>query len=164
MKRFFIFLCAISLIVTVLIHAGRTGNEIRIYSNGRDIQSIIENLNFAVDADSLRFREVGRESDADLSVAFVDDIGDPQGHARSHALSGQIEIANYAPANSLSVILLHEILHCAGSGHEPNDPSSIMYIYSQSQALIHERHIRDLQRLSGITGPERLIAHLRQLF
>ncbi len=164
MKRLLISFCVIALIVVISGYLSRKGEEVSIYSTGRDIRSVVDDLNYAVASESLRFRIVDRESDADVSVAFLNDIGNPQADAVSYAYRGKIDIANSAPQDSLGVILLHEILHCAGVGHDKDNPSSIMYIHTQNYGQLNEWQVRDLKRLSGITGPERAIAQIRLLF
>jgi len=164
MKSFIITLCVAILVISILGYVGRQGDAIKIYSTGRDIQSVVENLNYAVASDSISFKVVDTESDADVSVAFLNDIGNPRADAVSYAYRGQIDIANSAPDDSLGVILLHEILHCAGVGHEPDNPSSIMYVHTHKHGQLNPEQIRDLKRLSGIKAPERLIAQFRLFF
>jgi hypothetical protein len=103
------------------------------------------------------------ESDADISVEFRENIGDPTADAVSHAYRGHIAIANSAPTSALTAILTHELLHCAGESHD-EDPTSVMYPKTRSQVKLQESQIRDLRRLSGITWPERLVAQCRNLF
>src|SRR5262249_55089394 len=122
MKPFIICLCITSLIIMILGYANRTGDSIKIYSTGRDIRSIVEDMNLAVASESLTFQIVDKESDADVSVAFRNDIGNSWADAVSYAYRGQIDISNSVPEDSLGVILLHEILHCSGVGHEPDNP------------------------------------------
>jgi hypothetical protein len=107
---------------------------------------------------------VDQESDSDVSIEFRDDIGDPKSDARAYPYRGHVCIANSAPADSLGVIVLHELLHCAGVAHEPEDPSSIMYLHSQPYGQLKDWHIRNLKRLAGMTKPERVIAQVRSLF
>jgi hypothetical protein len=165
-----IFICAISLILPSLAYAGRTGDEIKIYATGRDMQSIVEDVNSRIaDANSqiapepLTVRVVDKESDADVSITFQEDIGNPGADAVSYTYRGHIYIANSAPADALSFILLHELSHCAGVDHEPDDPTSIMFTHTHKHGQLKEWHIRNLRRLAGVTGPERVIAQLRVL-
>lgn len=164
MKSFYIFCCTISLVIVVMAYAGRTGDEIKIYSTGRNIRPVVEHINFLVASESLTFRIVDAESDADVSIKFQDDIGDSNADGVSYAYRGQIYIANSVPDDHVHVVLIHEILHCAGVGHEPEDPSSVMYTHSQRQGQLKKWHLRYLRRLAGITVPERIVAQIRLPF
>jgi hypothetical protein len=163
-KRFYIYCSAILPIIVVVAYAGRAGDEIKFYITGRNIRPVIEHLNFLVASESLKFRIVDVESDADVSIKFQDDIGDPNAVGVSYALFGQIYIVNSLPADQVYVVLIHEILHCAGVGHESEDPSSVMYTHSQRQGQLKKWHMRYLRRLAGITFPERFVAQIRMLF
>jgi len=163
MKHPGIFICAVSLIIPSLAYAGRTGDEIKIYATGRDIQSIVEDVNSQIAPKSLTLRIVDEESDADVDVTFQDDIGNPVADAVSYTYRGHIYIANSAPSDALSFILLHELLHCAGVDHEPNDPTSIMFTHTRTHGQLKEWHLRNLRRLAGVTAPERFVAQLRVL-
>jgi hypothetical protein len=163
MKRLGVYICAILLIIPPLGYAGRAGDEIKIYATGRDIQPIIEDVNSQIAHKSLTLRIVDEESDADVDVTFQEDIGNSDADAVSYTYRGHIYIANSAPTDSLNFILLHELLHCAGVNHEPNDPTSIMFTHTRAHGRLKEEHIRYLRRLAGLTFPERIIAQLRVL-
>lgn len=164
MKRLYICCYAILPIIIIGVYAGRTGDVIKIYLIGRDIRPIVNHLNVLVASESLKFQIVDEESDADVSIRFQDDIGDPNAVGISYALFGQIYILNSLPTDQVYVVLIHEILHCAGVGHEPKDPSSVMYTHSQRQGKLKKWHMRYLRRLAGITFPERIVAQIRLLF
>jgi hypothetical protein len=163
MKRLFICVTVV-LILTIGAYASREGDTIKIHVTGRDPQPLINDFNSQFGDQSLRLEMVESESDADVSVSFQDDIGDPGADAVSYAYRGHIDIANSAPNAALTKILVHELLHCAGVNHEPEDPSSVMYTHTNSQGRVKGSHIRNLRRLSGITTPERIIAQVRSYF
>lgn len=162
-KRLFICI-SIILILTIGAYASREGDTINIHVSGRDPRSLIRDFNSQFADQSLRLELVESESDADVSVSFQDRIGNPDADAVSYCYRGHIDIANSAPDEALPNILVHELLHCSGAGHEPEDPSSVMYTHTNSQGQVKESHIRDLRRLPGITAPERIIAQVRSFF
>ncbi|HEY7307232.1 MAG TPA: hypothetical protein VH601_24120 [Bryobacteraceae bacterium] len=163
MKR--LLICSIVVLgLTIGAYASRAGDTIKIFVIGRDARSLISDFNAHLGDQSLRLEIVESESDADVSVMFQDDIGNPNADAVSHAYRGHIAIANSAPEAALTLILAHELLHCAGAGHEPEDTSSVMYVQTRTHGQLTESQIRDLRRLSGITWPERIIAQVRAKF
>lgn len=164
MKQLLGFCCISTLLFTIYAYETRRGNEVKVYSNGQNIQPLIDQINFQLAPESLSLMVVDQESDSDVSVEFRDDIGDSNSDAKAYPFQGHVYIANSAPPDSLCGIFLHELLHCAGVAHEPEDPSSIMYLYSQPHGQLKEGHIRNLRRLSGMTKPERAIAEFRTLF
>jgi hypothetical protein len=160
-----LFICAtIVLILTIGAYASREGDTIKIHVSGRDPMSLISDFNSQFADQSLRLELVESESDADVSVSFQDRIGNPNADAVSYGYRGHIDIANSAPDAALIKVLVHELLHCAGAGHESEDPASVMYTHTNSQGQVKDSHIRDLRRLSGITTPERIIAQVRSFF
>lgn len=163
MRKLIAFIGAILPIFTLLAYWGRSGNEIKIYAADRDLRTVIDQMNYMVPQESITFRLVQNEDEADARIRFQDDLGAPNAAAVSFAYSGQIYISNFAPVDSLHKILFHEILHCAGVGHESEDEASIMYAYLQRADHIQTQHLRNLRRLSGITAPERLVAQIRVL-
>ena len=163
MKPTYLYCCALGLII-IAVYTVRAGDEIKIYATGRNIGPVVEHLNSLVAAQSLKFRIVEEESDADISVNFQDDIGDSSALGISYPLIGRIYVANSVPADQVYVVLIHEFLHCAGVSHEPEDPTSVMYTHSQRQGQLKKWHARYLKRLVGITTPERIVAQLRLVF
>lgn len=162
MKKLVAGIVVILSIWIVLAYWERSGDEIKIFAFGRDVQAVIDQMNYMVPQKSITFRLVQNEDDADVSIRFQDDIGISNVDAVAFTHRGQIYIANTAPTDSLPSTFLHEILHCAGVKHE-EDPSSVMYVYTHNHGELNSQQLRDLKRLSGITPPERLIAQLRLL-
>lgn len=152
------------LMITLLAYLNRSGNQIAVHFQGREIQPIIEKINSKFAADAINFLAVDNEAQADVSITFQDDIGIPNADAISYTFCGKIFIANSAPEDCLVNIIIHEILHCAGIGHETDDPSSVMYLYSQPNGQVSLWQKREIKRLAGISGPERLIAQIRIFF
>lgn len=150
------------LALAIFAYKERAGDEIKIFAPERDVQAVVDQMNYMVPQESITFRLVRSESEADIYIRFKDKLEVSGADAVSFTHRGQIYIANTAPVESLPAIFLHEILHCAGVGHEEN-ASSVMYAYTQKHGKISTQQIRDLQRLSGITTPERWIAQLRLL-
>src|SRR5262249_15065862 len=128
----YIYCLALGVII-IAIYSARSGDEINIYSTGRNIRPVVEHLNFLVASESLKFRIVDKEAYPDVSVNFQDDIGDSSALGISYPLIGRIYVANSVPADQVYVVLIHEFLHCAGVSHEPEDPTSVMYTHSQRQ-------------------------------
>jgi hypothetical protein len=128
MKGLFIG-ATIVLILTIGAYASREGDTINIHVSGRDPRSLISNFNSQFADQSLRLKLVESESDADVSVSFQDRIGNPNADAVSYCYRGHIDIVNSAPDEALPKILVHELLHCAGAGHESEDPASVMYTH-----------------------------------
>lgn len=160
-------ICVIALICIVVSYQNNTGQEIKIYSTGRDIRSEVGVMNSWVadrSADSLKFTIVDRESEADVNVSFRNDIGNPNAASISYAYRGHVDVDSSTPAEQLPNLLVHELLHCAGTGHDREDPSSVMYTFTQTQGHLNEEHIRNLKRLSGMTPAQRLVAQFRALF
>lgn len=101
MKR--LFICStIVLILTIGAYASREGGTIKIHVSGRDSRPLIDDFNSQVGDQSLRLETVESESDADVSVAFQDDIGTPNADAVSYAYRGHINIADSAPNAALT--------------------------------------------------------------
>lgn len=140
------------------------GNEIKLYAVGRDIRSTVKLFNLQLAGESLLFRIVEVESEADISIRFQDDVGHPGAAGASYAYSGRVYIANSLPSEEVDVTLMHEILHCAGVDHEPEDATSVMYTHSMRQGRLKNEHVRALRRLPGITYPERIMIQLGFLF
>lgn len=162
MRKLIAYSSVAVLVFAFLAYMGRSGDEIKIYVPGRDVQAVVDQMNSMVPQESITFRLVQDEEEADVSIRFQDDIGVSNADAVAFTHRGQIYIANTAPSDSLPSTFLHEILHCAGVKHEEN-PSSVMYLYTQNHGELNLQQLRDLKRLSGITPPERLIAQLRLL-
>src|SRR5262249_31445486 len=109
----------------------------------------------------LKFRMVDTESEADVRVEFREDVGDTDDYAVSYAYRGHVDVSTKAPYQYLGPTVLHEILHCAGSAHEPDDHDSIMFPHAKTTVRLKAEHIRNLRRLAGITAPERFLAQIR---
>jgi hypothetical protein len=146
-----------------MAYASRPGDEIKVYSTGRNIRPVIDHLNSLVASESLRIRIVDVESDSDVSIKFEDDLGYSNAVGLAYPFCGKIYITNLVPPDQIYVVLMHEILHCAGVGHEPEDPSSIMYTHSQRQGQLKKWHTQYLRRLAGITIPGRIVAQIRAM-
>lgn len=162
MKIFFA-VCILGLILMAASYGTRDGNEVKLYVKGQDIRPVVTYLNGLLRPAALTLRIVDVESDADVSVEFRDNIGAPDAVGTANAALGQIYLLNSIPGDHIYTVLLHELLHCAGLGHEPDDQSSVLYTHSRRQGQLKKRHQRELRRLAGITAPERIIAHVRMM-
>jgi hypothetical protein len=164
MKR--LFLCAIPFALLIGIgayNAEPSGSEIRIYSTDADIHPVVARLNRRLAREGLTILVVDVANDADVRVKFVDvAAGDPTNGGASWPYDGRIEIAR-DDNEDLATTLLHEMLHCAGVGHE-YDPTSVMYRESGARRQLRPHHVSALRRLPGITTPGRFIAQLRTFF
>jgi hypothetical protein len=169
MKRVMLrtFLCASPLMLLfglgVYSAERRPGNEIRIYTNDfEEMLPIIARVNRRLAPEGLIVTVTDTAASADVQVMLVDGIaGAPNTAGVARAYEGQIEIVRrkYADGNTL----IHELLHCAGVSHEPDDPSSVMYPASMAWQQLKPHHVEALRRLAGITAFERIVAQCRLL-
>lgn len=141
---------------SALAFASREGDNVTVQMTGTaNAQAIIEEINGRLGDSGVRLSLV--ESGADVNVAFKDDIGMAEADAYALTFAGSVSVSNTAPAEAIPHIVLHEILHVAGVGHE-DDQNSVMHHYTQTSGTVKPKHIRALKRLPGITPPERIPA------
>lgn len=140
----------------------KTDGPIRIYATGGDIRPKVAILNYRLAAAGLEFAAADTAEEADIQVTFVEAIaGKSRAVGTSHPFSGYIEIVRGADAEG--AILLHEMLHCAGLGHE-DDPSSVMHADTRKWQQVRPEHIEALRRLPGMTGFGRFVAQIKSVF
>jgi hypothetical protein len=151
--------------------AMRNGNTIRVHCAGCDISAQLGHLNSLLAPANVRL-EASEAGAADVTISLVsaDQMpkpGTPNAVAAGAAnpLTGHIDIDSYYANSQYGyVVILHEIIHCAGVGHEPEDPSSLMHTEAHVFGELKQHHIRALRRLSGITPPERVAALIFVVF
>lgn len=154
--KLWIMLVAVVFVVSAMVFASREGDEVKVQMTGTsNAQAIIEEINGRLGDSGVRLSLV--ESGADVNVAFKDDIGMAEADAYALTFAGSVSVSNTAPAEAIPHIVLHEVLHVAGVGHE-NDQNSVMHHYTQTSGTVKPEHIRALKRLPGITPPERIPA------
>lgn len=106
------------------------------------------------------FAAVDTPAQSDVSIGFSDNL---PGDARSYAYRGHIDVDSN-PAGSLDQIVLHEIIHTGGGGHNPGNPRAVMYTHSTGGTELSDVDIAALRRLPGISPLGRVGAQVRQLF
>jgi hypothetical protein len=138
---------------------------IRIYATGGDITPIVDRLRLKLIHDGVLFAIADKPEEADVTINLMEGPGIPVsgGHVvgYSHAITGTIDYAYRQDEDGN--ILLHEILHCAGAGHE-SDPKSVMYWETEQGQELRPWHIEELRGLAGITPIGRARAQIRMTF
>lgn len=147
-----------------IVFASRSGDTIRVHCDGCNLSTQLNHLNSLLEPANVRLVDADQGS-ADVTVSVIPDSQMPAarpGYAVAGAanpLTGHIDLASSTvDAEYGYVAILHEILHCAGIGHEPNDSTSLMHNHAHTYGQLYPRHIKGLRRLSGITPIERLAA------
>ena len=138
--------------------AERTGGyTVRICSQD-DIDDLIDYSNQWLAQTDVRFIRSTSACDATVELKTPRRAG-AAGVAR--VLVGEVELSQHS---DIRVSFMHEILHCAGVGHEPDDRTSVMFTHvSRDPAAtrqLHPHHVEALRRLAGITPLGRVGAQI----
>lgn len=147
-------------IVALSQSRGGGGDTIRIYAADERLQSIIAELNTQLSQfdNAVKIETADTESAADVSVSTVERFPERDALAKAYTFQGRIKMCEDA-VNSYEapMILLHELLHCAGVAHNET-PHSVMNAKSTAFAQVSDEQIEQLRKLAGITFAGRIAA------
>lgn len=139
--------------------AGQTGQRtaIRVYCPDGDISHFLGTYNQQLAGENIQFFQVSEPGD--VTVRFGTRKAVHAGEA--FVLLGEVRFNPHAP--DATATLLHEMLHCAGVGHD-DDPRSVMYKYAvqgeHEIRRLNALHIEALRRLAGISSMGRVGAQI----
>lgn len=155
---------AIALLIglSVGLYRFNEGDTIRVHCNNCNIDPHLNHLSELLASANIKLISADKlAADVDISIVPTDQMPGADVAGSASPLTGHIDLnQNYINTQESYVIVLHEILHCAGVGHEPDDPSSLMHTHAHTFGQMRERHIKSLRRLSGITKIGRIGALL----
>lgn len=126
-----------------------------------NINDLIDYSNQWLSATDVRFIRSTSACDATVEIKTPRKAG---AAGAAYVLVGEIELSQHS---DIRVSFMHEILHCAGIGHEPNDRTSVMFTHASRDPAetrqLHPHHLNALRRLAGISPIGRIRSQIEVL-